>query len=390
MPASIYILAFCTATAFTCASLLITLSALIGFDLAPNKNLTTLPMALQFFAVMSGSVPASFLMAKMGRRFGFMLAACIGLSGAAIAVLSLMLQNFWLFCLATFFFGSFTAFSNFYRFAAAEAVGPQLKNRAISYVMAGGVIAAFIGPNLANLSQNIFSANRFYGAFLLLSVVYIINFLVISQLKMPLVSSKSEAASGRPLSRVLLQPIFIVAVVCEMFGYGSMNLIMSSTPLAMHAHDHGLGSTAQVIQWHIFAMFMPSFFTGRLIDKFGIVPVLATGVTLGFVTIAINLSGETVSHFIAGLVALGICWNFLFVGGTTLLTSAYEPGERSRVQAINDLLVFSFVTITALSAGSIHYLFGWKIINLVALPLFVITTVAILWLALSKRTPAHA
>jgi len=277
-------------------------------------------------------------------------------------------------------------------------VSPTLKNRAISYVMAGGVIAAFIGPNLANLSQNIFSSNRFYGAFLLLSVVYIINFVVISQLKMPVVSSKSEAASGRPLSRVLLQPIFIVAVVCEMFGYGSMNLIMSSTlnlimsstPLAMHAHDHGMGSTAQVIQWHIFAMFMPSFFTGRLIDKFGIVPVLATGVTLGFITIVINLSGETVAHFIAGLVALGICWNFLFVGGTTLLTSAYEPGERSRVQAINDLLVFSFVTITALSAGSIHYLFGWKIINLVALPLFVITTLAILWLALSKRSPAHA
>jgi len=175
-----------------------------------------------------------------------------------------------------------------------------------------------------------------------------------------------------------------------MFGYGSMNLIMSSTPLAMHAHDHGMGNTAQVIQWHVFAMFMPSFFTGRLIDKFGIVPVLAAGVILGFVTIAINLSGETVPHFIAGLIVLGICWNFLFVGGTTLLTSAYEPGERSRVQAINDLLVFSFVTITALSAGSIHYLFGWKIINLVALPLFAVTTLAIVWLALSKRTPAVA
>ena len=390
MPASIYILSFCTATAFTCASLLITLSALIGFELAPSKTLTTLPMALQFLAVMSGSVPASFLMAKIGRRAGFMLAAVVGLTGAAVAVISLMLQNFWLFCLATFLFGSFTAFSNFYRFAAAEAVGPELKNRAISYVMAGGVIAAFIGPNLANLSQYIFAANRFYGAFLLLSLVYIINFVVISQLKMPVVVKKAEISSGRPLSRVLLQPVFIVAVICEMFGYGSMNLIMSSTPLAMHAHDHGLGNTAQVIQWHVFAMFMPSFFTGRLIDKFGIVPVLATGVILGFVTVTINLSGETVPHFIAGLIVLGISWNFLFVGGTTLLTSAYEPGERSRVQAINDFLVFSFVTITALSAGSIHYLFGWKIINLVALPLFVVTTLAIVWLALARRTPAYA
>jgi len=279
MPTSIYLLSFCTATAFTCASLLITLSALIGFELAPDKTLATLPIALQFLAVMSGSVPASLCMARYGRRAGFMLAACIGIVGAVLALWAVINKVFWIFCVAAFLFGSFTAFSNFYRFAAVEAVDENRKNRAISYVMAGGVLAAFVGPNLANHSQDLFVSYPFAGAFVVLICVYLINLAVISRLQLPanldtVNTAKAEASSdsqdssqrARPLLQIVLQPVFIIAVICEMFGYGSMNLVMSSTPLAMHANAHGMGNTAQVIQWHVVAMFLPSFFTGKLID----------------------------------------------------------------------------------------------------------------------------
>jgi len=398
MPTSIYLLSFCTATAFTCASLLITLSALIGFELAPDKTLATLPIALQFLAVMSGSVPASLCMARYGRRAGFMLAACIGIVGAVLALWAVINKVFWIFCVAAFLFGSFTAFSNFYRFAAVEAVDENRKNRAISYVMAGGVLAAFVGPNLANHSQDLFVSYPFAGAFVVLICVYLINLAVISRLQLPanldtVNTAKAEASSdsqdssqrARPLLQIVLQPVFIIAVICEMFGYGSMNLVMSSTPLAMHANAHGMGNTAQVIQWHVVAMFLPSFFTGKLIDRFGIVAILLSGVVMGFVAVTINLSGQSFIHFVAGLVALGICWNFLFVGGTTLFSTAYRPNEKNRAQAVNDFVVFSFVTITALSAGSLHHLFGWAFVNMSVIPLYLLTLLAIGWLVWVRR-----
>ncbi len=387
MPFSVYILSICTATAFTCASLLITLSALIGAQLAPDKSLATLPIALQFLAVMSISMPASRCMAIIGRRNGFMLAACAGMAGAIIGFIAIIQKNFWAFCAAAFLFGSFTAFSNFYRFAAVETVDEQKKNRAISFVMAGGVIAAFFGPNLARLSQNMLGSHPYAGAFIVLFAVYLFNLILISrlQLRKP-TQSPGQTYTGRPLLTIVSQPVFIVAVICEMLGYGSMNLVMSSTPLAMHAHDHGLGNTSQVIQWHVVAMFLPSFFTGRLIDRFGIFAVLSVGVVLGFAAVAINLSGYGFLHFVAGLVALGVCWNFLFVGGTTLLTRTYEPEEKSRVQGVNDFIVFTFVTFTALSAGTLHHLFGWVVVNLTVVPLYVIVLVAIIVLHRKKVT----
>ncbi len=385
MPFSVYVLSICTATAFTCASLLITLSALIGAQLAPDKSLATLPIALQFLAVMTVSLPASQSMAVIGRRNGFMLAACIGMVGAIIALVAIIHKNFWAFCAAAFLFGTFTAFANFYRFAAIEAVDESMKNRAISFVMAGGVIAAFFGPNLANLSKNMLNDYPFAGPFLILFLVYLLNLILISRLQLPRPVISKKSYTGRPLWTIVSQPVFVVAIICEMLGYGSMNLIMSSTPLAMHAHDHGLGSTSQVIQWHVVAMFLPSFFTGRLIDRFGIFPVLAVGALLGFVAVAINLSGYGFIQFVAGLVALGVCWNFLFVGGTTLLTQAYEQEEKSRVQGINDLIVFTFVTFTALSAGTIHHWFGWIVVNLTVVPLYAIVLIAIILLHRTQR-----
>lgn len=380
MPLAIYLLSLCNAFQFICSSLLITVSALIGFELAADKTLSTVPLAIQFFAMMCTTIPASMLMEKIGRKKSFMLAALVGMAGASIALWSVLNGNFWTFCIATFCFGSFNAFGNYYRFTAAEVVPLSKKSLGISYVMAGGVIAAFIGPNLANWSQGIIDAHRFAGAFVVLIVVYILSLLTISQADLPPPPVKKAQYGGRPISVIMMQPVFIVAVLCEMLGYGTMNLVMTSTPLAMHAVDHPLADTAFVIQWHVVAMFLPSFLTGHLINRIGIIPVLAIGALLGVACIVVNLNGTTVTHFTTGLILLGVCWNFLFVGGTTLLTEAYAPEEKSRTQAANDFIVFSTVTITALCAGGIHHIYGWQVVNWSVLPLLVVAGFSVLWL----------
>lgn len=384
LPATVYLLSICNACQYICSSLLITISALIGYELATDKTFSTLPLALQFFSIMMMGVPASLFMGRFGRKAGFLLAGCIGMLGAAVALWSLSHASFVAYCFATICFGSFVAFANYYRFTAAEVVHTSKTSLAISMVMAGGVIAAFIGPNLASWSSGMF-AHRFAGPFAVLIAVYAVSMLTIAFAKLPPAPVREKVYSGRPLATIMLQPLFVVAVACQMFGYGTMNLVMTSTPLAMIVHDYTLGDTAFVIQWHVVAMFAPSFFTGHLIKRFGIVPVLASGVVFGLLCVAINLTGETVTHFTLALFLLGISWNFLFVGGTTLLTDAYEASEKVRAQAVNDFMVFSTVTLTALSAGGMHYLFGWQVVNLSVMPLLAITGLAVAWLFVTRR-----
>ena len=228
-------------------------------------------------------------------------------------------------------------------------------------------------------------AHRFAGPFAVLIAVYALSMLTIAFAKLPPAPVREKVYSGRPLATIMLQPLFVVAVACQMFGYGTMNLVMTSTPLAMKVHDYALGDMAFVIQWHVVAMFAPSFFTGHLIKRFGIVPVLASGVVFGLLCVAINLTGETLAHFTLALFLLGISWNFLFVGGTTLLTDAYEPSEKVRAQAANDFMVFSTVTLTALSAGGMHFLFGWQVVNLSVMPLLAISGLAVAWLFVTRR-----
>jgi len=337
-------------------------------------------MALQFATVMVTTVPASLFMGRFGRQAGFLLGNSIGIVGASIAIFSLFNQSFEGFCVATICFGMFAAFSHYYRFTAAELVGPQLKSVAISWVMAGGVLAALIGPNLANWSSNFFTVEPFAGPFAVLIGVYCLSILTVLAARLPAPVAVSNNDPRRSLADIITQPIFIVAVICQMLGYGTMNLVMSATPLAMQARGLELDSTALVIQWHVVAMFAPSFFTGYLIRFIGLVPVLALGVALGLICVVVNLSGDTLTHFVAALVLLGISWNFLFVGVTTLLTDAHTTAEKSRCQAVNDLIVFSTVTLTALSAGGLHHTFGWRSVNLTVIPMYFITALAIAWL----------
>lgn len=391
LPITVYLLSLCNAYQFVGAAMLITLSALIGFELATDKRLATLPLALQFFAIMCTSFPASIIMGKFGRKLGFLLAGSVGVTGAAIAIFAILNSSFYGFCAATICFGIFVGFGNYYRFTAAEVVQPQLKSTAISLVMAGGVIAAFIGPNLATWSSGIFESHRFAGPFVMLMGVYILSMCTIAFADLPVKHENIivDTSDARPLKELLFQPIFIVAVACQMLGYGSMNFVMSSTPLAMHAHDYNMAQTGIVIQWHVVAMFAPSFITGHLIKALGITPVLFTGALFGLVSIAINLTaGVSVTNFVIALIALGISWNFLYVGGTTLLTDAYRASEKTKAQGVNDLIVFSTVTITALTTGTVHHLWGWHAVNLLAIPMLVLAFIAIFWLWRSHR-PLH-
>jgi len=363
LPRAVYLLSLCNGYLFINQSLLITISALIGLQLAEDKSLATLPMALQFAAVMCTT-------------------------GAVIALYSLFSHSFHGFCAATVCFGMFAAFSNYYRFTAAELVDNELKSVAISWVMAGGVIAALIGPNLASWSSKLFASEKFAGPFAILLVVYCLSMLTVMAARLPRPSKVTLKEARRSIKNIASQPVFIVAVVCQMLGYGTMNLVMSATPLAMAVRDYQLENTALVIQWHVFAMFAPSFVTGHIIKAIGLVPVLFLGVLCGLACVAINLTGESQWHFLVSLILLGISWNFLFVGGTTLLTEAHTAAEKSRTQAINDLIVFSTVTITALSAGRLHHDYGWQFVNLTVIPMYLVTAVAITWLIFIRRKQA--
>lgn len=384
LPRTVWLLSLANAWLFVGNSLLITVSGLIGLELADDKHLATLPIALQFIAIMLTTVPASLFMGRFGRKSGFLLAGVIGLCGASLAIAAIFSERFAWYCAAAFLFGSAAAFGNYYRFTAAEVVSEDKRARAISMVLLGGVLAAFVGPNLANWSSDLFASRALAGPFAALMGVYLLSMTTIALTRLPRPQPSTGSGEARPLSLIAAQPVFIIAVLCQMLGYGVMNLVMTSTPLAMHAHAHGLGPTALVIQWHVVAMFLPSFFTGRLIDRVGVVPILAAGVLLGGATVAVNLSGTELPHFLAALIMLGVSWNFMFVGGTTLVTRCHRPEERARTQALNDFLVFSTVSITALSAGSLHFAFGWSVVNLAVLPLLTVIAIAVFWL--HKRT----
>lgn len=388
MPRTIYLLTACQAYLFICSSLLITVSALIGLELAENKALATLPLALQFIAVMSCSVPASLAMGRWGRRAGFMFASFVGITGACLALLAIYQQSLWIFCVATFCFGCFSAFGNYYRFTAPEIVPTEKKNVAISWVMAGGVVAAFIGPNLARWSQNLLDVSIYAGAFVIVIGVYLLSLFTISYMDLPApVKRDSNTKAGRPITDIIVQPVFIVACLCATLGYATMNLVMTATPLAMHSHDLTFSNTAFVIQWHVVAMFAPSFFTGNLINRFGISTILFTGAILCFICVVLNLLGQSVWHFWTALIFLGLGWNFLFVGGTTLLTECYTDAEKSRTQAANDFIVFSTVSVTALSSGALHHHLGWGFVNLCVIPFIALCGISALWLT---RQPGRA
>ncbi len=385
MNRNVLLLSLCQALMLTGTSLVLSTSALVGARLTDTPLFVTLPLTLQFIGVMISSFSSSMLMKHIGRKAGFTGGLVLAIAGAALCAGAVYGGSFWGFAAGSLLLGMFNGVGQFYRFTAAEVAPPERRARAISYVLAGGVLAAFIGPNLANFTRNILPGAEFSGSYLALLGVYGLSIVLVSLTRIPPPGDIERSSGGRPLSAIVSQPVFLVAVFGALVGYGVMNLVMTATPLAMADCGFGFGPTSQVIQWHVVGMFLPSFFTGRLIERFGVLTIMNTGCVLLLGCIAINLHGVTYPHFLSALILLGIGWNFLFIGGTTLLTEAYSGAEKAKTQGVNDFIVASTVACTALSSGWLNHRFGWDVINQVAIPAVALALAATAWLSWRRR-----
>ena len=384
---NVAVLAACQALLLTNNSTAIAMSGLAGWALASNKALATLPVTAWVVGGALSTFPMSLLMKRYGRRAGFTVGALIGMVGAALCSYALYLANFWLLCLGSMVFGVYTAAAQYYRFAAADAASVEFRAQAISLVLAGGLLGGLVGPELSKFTIDIL-ATRYLGAYLSLIGFLALAVGVIQLLDIPSPASDDRRAAARPLREIVAQPVFIVAVLGAAIGYGVMNLLMTATPLAMGLCGHPYSAAATVIGWHVVGMFAPSFFTGSLIQRFGVLQVMTAGALLLYVVVAIALSGISVAHFWLALVLLGIGWNFLYIGGTTLLSGACSPAERAKTQGANDSIIFLTMMITSFGSGVLIDAKGWQVLNWLALPFITVAAGAVLWLLARRRAAA--
>lgn len=370
----------------TVSVMVMTIGGLAGANIANTPLLATLPIAAMFLGTATMMFPASILMAHIGRKKGFILGALLGVIGGIIAALGIMYSSLVLLAVGTFCVGSYQSFAQFYRFAASEVADDTFRSRAISFVMAGGVVAAIIGPTLARFGGPIFNHLEYVGSFLIITVVSLLAIGILSGLKIPdQVEVKTDFSAGRPWYQIVSQPTYLVALFGSITGYGIMILGMTATPIAMRHSHHELSAITTVIQLHVLGMFLPSFITGSLIARFGTLKIMLMGVMLFLCYIAMALSGFHFFSFATSLILLGVGWNFLFIGSTSLLTGTYTLEEKAKAQAINDMTVFVVGLICSFSAGAVLDIFGWKAMNLALLPWLAITAISLIWLNLKSQ-----
>ena len=366
--------------------MVMTIGALAGSQIASSPTWATLPIATMFLGTAVMVFPASLWMVRVGRRVGFLYGSLLGVAGGLIAALGISQASLPMLAFGTFLVGAYQAFAQFYRFAASEVADAAFRPRAISLVMAGGVVAALAGPTLARLGGPILQP-EYLGSFLILAVVSLLATGVLLGLHMPPAEPvQAEHGKGRPWQQIVAQPTYAVALFGAATGYGIMILAMTDTPLVMLHHHHGLDAAACVIQLHVLGMFLPSFITGSLIVRFGVLRIMLIGVLLFIGHILLTLTGTGFSSFASALILLGVGWNFMYIGGTTLLTRAYRPEERAKVQGFGDFLVFSSSTVAAFSSGALNHAFGWQTLNFGVIPLVAIVTGALLWYRLSRHS----
>ncbi len=381
---NVAVLAACQALLFTNNSILIALNGLAGYALAADKSLATLPVTGWVVGAALTTFSASLLMKRIGRRAGFTVGACIGIVGAAICAGALSLGSFWLFCFGTVVFGAYNAFGQYYRFAAADAATHDFRPRAISYVLAGGLVGGIIGPTTSRFTVDLLPTT-YLAAYLSLIGFLLLVLALLRLLEIPRPTATESTERGRPLGEIVAQPAFVVAVLAAAFGYGIMNLLMTATPLAMGICGHPYGAAATVISSHVVAMFAPSFVTGDLIRRFGTLNVMLWGVVLNLVCVAIALAGVEVAHFWWSLVLLGVGWNFMFIAATALLTETYRPAEKAAAQGVNDLVIFITMATSSFSSGMILERNGWQALNYAAIPFVAAIGIAVVWLMVKRK-----
>lgn len=377
---NVALLAICQALFNITAITVMTLSGLVGQELAPDPALATLPVSAMMLGTLVSTLPASLFMQRIGRRAGFMIGAGFGgVAGGAISVLAISLGSFWLFCFGNLLFGLYQGFAMYYRFAAADVTRLEWRSRAISLVLAGGVVAAFLGPWNASAALELLPGIPNAGPYAVVTALSLLAVILLAWLHVPPAREPGFDRPHRPLRRIAAQPAFSVAVLAAAIGYAVMIMIMSATPLAMRAAGFGMAEVAFIMQWHVLGMFAPSFVTGHLIVRFGLANIMLAGAGLLIASVLVAASGQSLTHYWVALVLLGIGWNFLFVGGSDLLTLVHTPAERGITQGVNDLIVYAMVVTASLLSGMLVQHLGWARLNLSALPLILLTLSVTLW-----------
>lgn len=365
---------------------LVTLGGIIGSTMTDNRALVTLPLSLMIVAGAVTTIPATMLMRRIGRRYGFMLASCFAAFGMVIGFIALRQSSFMLFCLAAMMLGANTAFTLQYRYAAAESVRPEFVARAISFVLLGPIGGAILGKEIAVRGQDWIDGTPYAGTMAALAVLFVVQALLLFMLREPAAHIDQETPqTDRPLGAIVRQPVFLGAVFGGVVAYGVMTLIMTATPLSMHINDgFSIENTGSVIRAHVLAMYLPSLASGFLIERVGVIRLMIVGAVCIFATSVIGLQGHALMHYWWALVLLGIGWNFLYIGGTTLLTYTYSIAERYRAQAVNEFLVFGMSASSSLLAGTVMFYFGWTTLMVVPIPVLIAIIAALIFI---RRDP---
>lgn len=363
------ILSVAQALYFTGASIQVAVGGLVGYMLADDKSLATIPVTTFVIGTIISTIPASMFMRRVGRRAGFQLGALLGLVATILATYAIFERSFWLFALATFITGGYQAFAQYYRFAAADMASDAFRPRAISWVLVGGLVAAVMGPQLVIYTKDVLAPVMFAGSFIASACASLFAIGVLSFVDIPKPPSTStDGTPPRPLLEIFKQVKLRIAVFAGMVSYASMTFIMTATPLAMVACNHPVDSAAWAIQWHSLAMFAPSFVTGRLIDRFGRERVILAGLVLLGCSGLVALSGLALWQFNLAMILLGVGWNFGYIGSTTLVTDCHRPEERNKVQAVNEFMVFGLVGVASFFSGKLLHDVGWTTVTVSYLP----------------------
>ena len=365
-------------------TVIVATGAIIGSVLAPDKGLATLPITAMVFGMWAGTLPLGMLARRLGRRNALQVGSVFGVLSGLISYCAVMYGSFALLLLGTFCGGLYASAHQSYRFAAADTASEAFRPKAVSWVLAGGIFAAVIGPQLVIFTKDLLSPHLFAATYLGQAACAVIAACVLQFVHIPQLP-QHHAKPHRPLKDIALTPRFVVAACCGIVSYSTMNMVMTSAPLAMIGCGHSVSDAALGIQWHVLGMYAPSFITGTLIARFGVARVTATGLSILFLTAIVGISGTSIAHFWINLILLGIGWNFAFIGATTMVTQCHRPHERTAVQSLNDFLIFGTMAVSSFSSGQLLEKFGWQTVNEMLFPAVLIAGGMLAWLSLRDR-----
>ena len=376
---NVVILSACQALGSSGLPLVILAGSIVGAALAPASTWATLPMALAVVGSAFFTIPAALVMKRIGRKRSFIIAAIVATAAALVAAFAIAAQSFLIFCTMMVLLGGCTAFVQQYRFAAAESVEHSHVGRAISFVLVGGIVAGFLGPEIGRDARDWLGYGAYSGSFVVLAILYAVSVFLLLFMRDTAARKDDNTGAERPLSKIVVQPTYLAAVFSSAVAFGVMSFVMSSTPLSMHVTDHfSLNNTTLVIQSHIIAMYLPSLFTGFLVERLGTKAMQIIGIILMAAGIVIAASGHTFFNYLTALISIGLGWNFLFVAGTVMLTRSYYPSERFKAQGVNDFAIFTFQALVVLTSGAVFTAANWEVLNLICLPFLLVMLVLIL------------